>query len=93
MNTNWALQDAKSKFSKVVDMALREGPQVVTRHGTSVVVIMSMGEYEKRQRPKEEEKEESFGDFVARTIPFRIDLDITRDPDPGREVVFENFED
>jgi len=35
----WALQDAKAKFSEVVDRALTEGPQHITRHGRPVVVI------------------------------------------------------
>jgi len=82
MKATWALQDAKSKFSKVVDMTLREGPQVVTRRGTPVVVVVSVGDYEKRQRPKKE----SLADFIMRTIPVRVDLDITRSKDTGRDI-------
>jgi prevent-host-death family protein len=29
----WKLQDAKARFSEVVDRALDDGPRVVTRHG------------------------------------------------------------
>ena len=35
----WKLADAKNKFSKVVDMALEEGPQKVTRRDQAVVVV------------------------------------------------------
>ncbi len=33
MSKNWQLQEAKNKFSQVVDCACNEGPQIVTRHG------------------------------------------------------------
>ena len=42
---NWQLQEAKSKFSKVVNLAIQEGPQIITRHGEEVVVIVSMDTY------------------------------------------------
>jgi prevent-host-death family protein len=36
----WALQDAKNKFSELVDKAVGDGPQVVTRHGKETVVVL-----------------------------------------------------
>ena len=42
----WALQDAKNKFSKVVDAALRGQPQVVTRRGVNTAVLIAYDEYE-----------------------------------------------
>lgn len=42
---DWQLQEAKQKFSEVVRRALAEGPQVVTRHGEEVVVVMGAEEY------------------------------------------------
>ncbi len=42
MGQTWQLQEAKNRFSEVVDEALTEGPQVVTRRGEEVVVIVSM---------------------------------------------------
>lgn len=41
----WQLQDAKSRFSEVVDLSLREGPQMVTRRGEEAVVVLSVREY------------------------------------------------
>lgn len=49
---SWQLQEAKSKFSQIVNQALEEGPQVVTRHGKEVVVIISIGDYQKMAGPK-----------------------------------------
>jgi prevent-host-death family protein len=43
MNARWPLQKAKNEFSRVVDRALSEGPQTVTRHGKPVVVVSAIG--------------------------------------------------
>ena len=41
----WQLQEAKSRFSEVVDLSLKEGPQLVTRRGEEVVVILAASDY------------------------------------------------
>ena len=41
----WQLQEAKSRFSELVDMTLKEGPQLVTRRGQDAVVILAASEY------------------------------------------------
>jgi len=41
----WQLQEAKSKFSQLINCALAEGPQFVTRHGQKVVVLLSIKDY------------------------------------------------
>jgi antitoxin Phd len=46
----WQLQDAKSKFSKLVDQTLNSGVQIVTRRGQKTVVMLSYEEYEKLTR-------------------------------------------
>ena len=35
----WQLQEAKAKFSELVQKAIDEGPQTVTRHGKDAVVV------------------------------------------------------
>ena len=47
MNNIWQLQDAKSKFSEVVEHALSQGTQIVTCRGKKTVVVMPFEEYEK----------------------------------------------
>jgi len=44
---SWTLQEAKNKFSAVVDAALRGVPQRVTRRGKPAVVVLSEAEYER----------------------------------------------
>ena len=41
----WPLQDAKSRFSELVDRTLSEGPQLVTRPGAGAVVVLPAPEY------------------------------------------------
>lgn len=41
----WQLQEAKSKFSQLVEEAMTNGPQVVTKHGIESVVVVSKEKY------------------------------------------------
>lgn len=50
MGGQWALQDAKNKFSEVVNAASRGTPQVVTKRGVPVVVVLSFEAYEAMAR-------------------------------------------
>ena len=43
----WQLQDAKNRFSAVVDAALSGEPQRVTRRGRPVVVVVAVDEFER----------------------------------------------
>ena len=43
MNAVWQVQEAKNRFSEVIDRALSDGPQVVTRHGKVVVRVVAAG--------------------------------------------------
>jgi antitoxin Phd len=43
----WPLQDARNRFSEVIDAALRGQPQVVTRRGIETAVIISHAEYQR----------------------------------------------
>ncbi len=43
----WPLQDAKNQFSLVVDQAVSDGAQTITRHGKPTAVVLSIVDYEK----------------------------------------------
>ena len=45
--TEWPLQDAKNKFSALVNAALAGEPQRVTRRGQPAVVVLAVTEYER----------------------------------------------
>ena len=41
----WQMHEAKQRFSELVQRALDEGPQVVTRRGQEVVVVLAAEEF------------------------------------------------
>ena len=43
----WQIQQAKARFSEMVDRARKEGPQTVTRHGIAVAVLVPAEEYQR----------------------------------------------
>lgn len=55
---SWQVQDAKAKFSELVDATLRDGPQVVTKRGVAAVVMVPFDQWvELGARPKRTLKE------------------------------------
>jgi prevent-host-death family protein len=48
---HWQLQEAKQRFSEVIRAVEREGPQIITRHGEDVAVIIDIAEYHKLTTP------------------------------------------
>ena len=47
MKSVWALQDAKNRFSELVDCAIERGPQIITRRGKETAVLLSIDEFKK----------------------------------------------
>jgi prevent-host-death family protein len=41
----WAVQDAKARFSELLETCLREGPQVVTKRGAEAAVLVPAKEW------------------------------------------------
>ena len=54
MNNRWTTQDAGSRFDELLDAALTEGPQIVTKHGVDTAVVVEVEQWrrlEKTPRP------------------------------------------
>jgi prevent-host-death family protein len=81
MTKLWQLQEAKNKFSQVVDEALVKGPQVVTRRGEEVVVIISTEEYDRLKK-----SQSSLTDFFRQSPLVGVELDLKRDQTFPRDV-------
>jgi antitoxin Phd len=81
MQHTWALQEAKNRFSELVEQALHDGPQVVTRRGKEAVVVLSVEAFHKLTA-----KQESLVTFLRNSPLARVELDLERTPDYGREV-------
>ena len=83
---SWQLQEAKQKFSELVRRTLEEGPQVVTRHGEEVVVVVPVEEF--RRMSNDGEKKMDFKEYLMSApeglehiIPERPSNDFPRDVD------------
>lgn len=42
----WTLSDAKNKFSQVFEMALKNGPQYISRHGKENLVLVNTKDFD-----------------------------------------------
>jgi prevent-host-death family protein len=78
---NWQMQEAKARFSQLVDRALKEGPQTVTRHGKPVAVVVPAEEYRRLST-----RGKSLKALLA-SAPLE-GVEITRSQDTGRIVKF-----
>jgi prevent-host-death family protein len=47
--TTWPVQDAKARFSELLDKCLTEGPQVVTKRGAETAVLVPIKEWRRLQ--------------------------------------------
>lgn len=74
----WNLAEAKNKLSEVVNLALSEGPQTITRRKDAVVVI-SAEEYAELTG-----KRQGFKNFLM-SGPSLEGLDLNRDKTPMRD--------
>jgi len=81
MGSTWKLQDAKNRFSEVVNEAARSGPQIVTRRGKETAVVMSVEDYRRLVRP-----EVDLVEFLRSSPWFGIEIDVQRSKETGREV-------
>ncbi|MBT7066178.1 MAG: type II toxin-antitoxin system Phd/YefM family antitoxin, partial [Verrucomicrobia bacterium] len=45
MDAIWTVQDAKNRFSEVVEHALHDGPQTITRRGKETAIMVSISAF------------------------------------------------
>jgi prevent-host-death family protein len=46
----WQVQDAKARFSELLEITLKKGPQIVTRRGVEAAVLVPIEEWHRLQR-------------------------------------------
>ena len=76
----WQLQEAKQRFSELLRHARAHGPQVVTKHGEEVAVVVSIEDYRRLT-----EELPSFKEFLL-AAPDLDALGIERPREPARVV-------
>ena len=63
----WPVQDAKARFSELLDACLAEGPQMVTRRGAEAAVLVPAGEWKRLQSAARHSLKELLLSDAART--------------------------
>jgi prevent-host-death family protein len=46
----WTVAEAKAKFSEIINRAMSEGPQTITRNGSTAVVVVDAEEWQRKSR-------------------------------------------
>lgn len=82
MIQTWQLQEAKNKFSRVVENAVNSGPQIITKRGTEVAIVISYAEYQRMLASRG-----SLAEFFRESPLVGLDLDLTRDRSDARQGV------
>ena len=79
MERTWQLQEAKNKLSEVVETAMTEGPQRITKRGKPAVVMVAAHDFERLTR-----RDDSLLSFLQ-AAPL-ADLELERTEDKPRQV-------
>ena len=87
----WQVQEAKHRFSELLRAAQSDGPQIVTRHGEEIAVMIDITELHRLRGDVADLKEvllvgPMFGQDVAAAF---ADIEAARKADFGRAVDFE----
>ena len=84
MNTpqhTWPVQDAKARFSELLDTSIAEGPQIVTKHGKAAAVLVPIRQWEALQSGSKRTLKQVLLDAdapTALTLPARGQLKLRR---------------
>lgn len=80
MDRSWQIQEAKNKFSEVIERALQQGPQVITRHGKETAIVLSYEDYRKLAL-----SQKKLTDFFRESPLVGVELDLKRDQSAARD--------
>ena len=67
MVRKWPVQDAKARFSELLETALAEGPQIVTKRGVEAAVLLPFEEWRKLEEQTRPDLKELLLAHEART--------------------------
>lgn len=74
MESVWQLQEAKNKFSQIVEEAVKYGPQVIVKDGAEIIVVLSYAQYRKLVL-----SQKKLSEFFRDSPLVEADLDLSRD--------------
>jgi antitoxin Phd len=78
--SSWQLQEAKNKLSRVVENAVNEGPQIITKRGVKVAIVLSVADYQKMIASRGK-----LSTFFRQSPLVGVDLDLARDKSDSRK--------
>jgi antitoxin Phd len=79
MTGTWQLQEAKNRLSEVIEEALAQGPQIITRRGVETAVVLSYADFRRMSL-----QQVKLSEFFRESPLAGMDLDLTRDTSPLR---------
>jgi prevent-host-death family protein len=68
----WTVAAAKAKLSEVIDRALADGPQTITRRGRETVVVVSADEWQRKAK-RSGSLAEFFAESPLRGAPLKVE--------------------
>jgi prevent-host-death family protein len=78
----WSVAEAKARLSELLDHALNDGPQAITRRGREIAVVVSTEEWHRKSS-----RSGSLAEFLAASPLRESGLDIKRMDAPARDIV------
>jgi len=78
---SWPVQDAKARFSELLETSLSEGPQLVTKHGKAAAVLVPIRQWDALQTAGKRALKQVLLDTSAPTgivVPTRGNLKLRR---------------
>ena len=79
---SWQIQEAKARFSELIETVLEKGIQKITKSGQEIAVILSLEEFKRYTESKE-----SLLEFFKDSPCQEVDLEIRRNKTQARKVI------
>jgi antitoxin Phd len=80
MKRVWQLQEAKNRLSEVLQEAIQHGPQIITKRGVEVGILLSYSEYRKMIA-----SQKKLSAFFRESPLAGVDLELDRDTSDLRD--------
>jgi len=80
-SSSWPVAEAKARLSAVIDRAIADGPQVITRNGRDAVVVVSAAEWERKAK-----RVGNLAEFLAASPLRAAEIALDRDPASPRDI-------
>jgi prevent-host-death family protein len=77
----WAVAEAKAHLSEVIERAVADGPQTITRNGRRVAVVVSLEEWERKTK-----RQGNLAEFFAASPLRGAEINLDRTQDGPREI-------